>query len=59
MKKLPFLLVQLLFLVTLSAQVKPISLHPNNSHYFLYKGKPTVVITSGEHYGAVMNPDFD
>lgn len=37
----------------------PIALHPENPHYFLYKGKPTVLITSGEHYGAVLNPDFD
>jgi len=41
------------------AQVKPITLHPVNPHYFSYKGKPTILITSGEHYGAVMNPDFD
>lgn len=61
MKKPLFLFTQLFFLVstTLMAQVKPISLHPDNPHYFLYKGKPTVLITSGEHYGAVMNPDFD
>ncbi len=38
---------------------KPISLHPENTHYFLYKEKPVVLITSGEHYGAVMNLDFD
>ena len=44
---------------TLSAQVHPISLHPANPHYFSYNGNPTVLITSGEHYGAVMNPDFD
>ncbi|NJO69243.1 MAG: hypothetical protein HC830_08150 [Bacteroidetes bacterium] len=37
----------------------PISLHPDNPNYFLYKGKPTVIITSAEHYGAVMNADFD
>ena len=41
------------------AQVKPITLYPGNPHYFSYKGKPTILITSGEHYGAVMNPDFD
>jgi len=41
------------------AQVKPITLHPVNPHYFSYKGEPTILITSGEHYGAVMNPDFD
>jgi hypothetical protein len=37
----------------------PISLHPGNQHYFLFRGKPTVLITSGEHYGAVLNLDFD
>jgi len=39
--------------------VEPIKLHPENPHYFLFRGKPTVLITSGEHYGAVMNLDFD
>jgi len=47
------------FVLVISAQTKPISLHPENPHYFSYKGKPTVLITSGEHYGAVMNRDFD
>lgn len=36
-----------------------ISLHPANPHYFLFRGKPTVLITSGEHYAAVLNPDFN
>jgi hypothetical protein len=34
-------------------------LHPANPHYFEYEGKPTVLVTSGEHYGALMNLDFD
>jgi hypothetical protein len=34
-------------------------LHPENGHYFLFRGKPTVLITSGEHYGAVLNLDFN
>src|SRR4051812_37164474 len=38
---------------------KPISLHPENGHYFSFRGRPTVLITSGEHYGAVLNADFD
>lgn len=38
---------------------KPLSLHPANPHYFLFRGKPTAIITSGEHYGAVLNLDFD
>ncbi|MEP7318349.1 MAG: hypothetical protein ABI921_06400 [Panacibacter sp.] len=42
-----------------AAQNDPIALHPQNPHYFLYRNKPTVLITSGEHYGAVMNLDFD
>ena len=37
----------------------PLALYPENPHYFLYHGKPTVLITSGEHYGSVLNPDFD
>lgn len=45
--------------VNLSAQTKPISLNAENPHYFSYQGKPTVLITSGEHYGAVMNLDFN
>jgi hypothetical protein len=38
---------------------EPIRLHPENGHYFLWRGKPTVLITSGEHYGAVLNRDFN
>jgi hypothetical protein len=41
------------------AQRMPISLHPQNPHYFLYRDKPTILITSAEHYGAVLNLDFD
>lgn len=37
----------------------PIALHPDNGHYFLWQGKPAILITSGEHYGAVLNLDFD
>lgn len=37
----------------------PLALHPDNPHYFLFRGKPAVIVTSGEHYGAVLNLDFD
>jgi hypothetical protein len=37
----------------------PIALHPDNPHYFHWRGRPTILITSAEHYGAVMNLDFD
>ncbi len=36
-----------------------IRLHPANPHYFLFRGKAVALITSGEHYGAVLNRDFD
>ncbi len=32
---------------------------PDNPRYFLWQGRPTVLVASGEHYGAVMNQDFD
>ena len=35
-----------------AASAQPLSLHPENPHYFAFKGKPTVLVTSGEHYGA-------
>jgi Cellulase (glycosyl hydrolase family 5) len=38
---------------------RPISLNPENPHYFLFRGQPTVLITSTEHYGAVMNMGFN
>ncbi len=34
-------------------------LHPDNPHYLLFRGRPTVLIGSTEHYGAVLNLDFD
>ena len=37
----------------------PLALHPENPRYFLFRGQPTVLVGSSEHYGAVMNPDFD
>jgi hypothetical protein len=51
-------LIQLL-LCTVVASAAPIRLHPENPHYFLFRGKATALITSGEHYGAVLNSQFD
>jgi hypothetical protein len=53
------MLASLLLLAGLSLSDVPIALHPDNLHYFLFRGKPTVLITSTEHYGAVLNGDFD
>jgi hypothetical protein len=38
---------------------EPIALAPKNGHYFVWNGRPTILVTSGEHYGAVLNLDFD
>ena len=42
-----------------SIPAAPLALHPDNPHYFIFRGKPTIFLTSGEHYGAVLNLDFD
>jgi len=39
--------------------LQPICLHPQNPHYFMFRGQPTILITSAEHYGSVINLDFD
>ena len=38
---------------------QPLRLNPKNPHYFLFRGKTVAFITSGEHYGAVLNAAFD
>jgi hypothetical protein len=38
---------------------RPLALHPENPHYFLFRDRPAVLVTSTEHYGAVLNRDFD
>lgn len=48
-----------LLATALPAAEKPIALAPQNPHYFVWRGKPTILVTSGEHYGAVLNLDFD
>jgi hypothetical protein len=52
-------LLSLMATSALAAEFPPLALHPENGHYFLFRGTPTVLITSGEHYGAVLNLDFD
>lgn len=51
--------VILLSLGAIAAFAQPIRPHPENPRYLLFQGKPTVLVTSGEHYGAVLNRDFD
>src|SRR4051795_6601036 len=51
--------MNVLLLCAVSASAEPLRLHPDNPHYFLFRGRPTVLVTSGEHYGAVLNGAFD
>jgi hypothetical protein len=51
--------ITLLLLSVVAPAAEPLRLHPDNPHYFLFRGKPTVLITSGEHYGAILNRAFD
>ncbi|MEM7655313.1 MAG: hypothetical protein AAF399_04225 [Bacteroidota bacterium] len=56
---LRLLLLSLCLLGCLSLAAQPISLHPDNPHYLAYQGAPILLSTSAEHYGAVLNQDFD
>ena len=47
----------LLALSPLAAQ--PVRLHPDNPRYYEFRGKPFLAVTSAEHYGALINRDFD
>jgi hypothetical protein len=60
MKQFQNLLVILLAgLLGSCTQPSPLTLHQQNPHYFHFHGKPMLLIGSTEHYGAVMNLDFD
>jgi hypothetical protein len=66
LKSMPQTLIWLFCAVTICRSTacgqempKPIALHPQNPHYFLWRGQPTILITSGEHYGLLLNLDFD
>lgn len=43
----------------IATAAEPLKLHPANRHYFLFRDKPTVLMGSTEHYGALINLDFD
>ncbi len=50
----------ILFACSTNSQLsQPIKLHQENPNYFSYKGKPILLVTSAEHYGALINLDFD
>jgi hypothetical protein len=38
---------------------RPFALNPDNPRHFLFRDRPTLLITSGEHYGALVDRGFD
>jgi hypothetical protein len=60
MKTLPILMsVYASVLLAGCVNNDPVKQDPVNPHYFSWKGKPVVLITTDQHYGAVINMDFD
>jgi hypothetical protein len=59
MLKITGVLGFVLALSVTSLTAEPIKRHPDNPHYFSFNGQPILLITSAEHYGAVVNKDFD
>jgi hypothetical protein len=52
-------LLALLAVAAAGAPAQPVTIDERNPHYFSFEGKPVLLITSAEHYGAVVNGDFD
>jgi len=48
-----------LLMMAIAGWAEPIKICPSNPHYFQYKEKPLVLISSDHHYGAVIDKDFD
>lgn len=48
-----------LVLTACSHRAEPVAVWSSNPHYFYYRQKPLVFITSDHHYGAVIDRDFD
>jgi hypothetical protein len=61
-KPLPLLLASVALEIAVLSPVQaadPLALQRNNPSYVTFRGKATILVGSGEHYGAVVNPDFD
>lgn len=58
MKNCIFIFVWVLSFKLVNAQ-HPISLCADNPHYLQYNGKTILLITAAEHYGSLVNLDFD
>ena len=49
----------ILVFLLVRAHAQTIAIDPKNPHYYSFQGKPTILVTSAEHYGAVVNGEFD
>ena len=56
---LNFWITIVLIVITIADADSQIKIWKTNPHYFCYKDKPVVLITSDHHYGAVIDMDFD
>ena len=54
-----YLTVILVFAYGMSGAQVPLQLNSINQHYLEYRHKPLILVTSAEHYGALINLDFD
>jgi hypothetical protein len=54
-----FYVIALALIAATACTNSPVKVSPTNPHYFFYKGKPLVLITSDHHYGAIIDRDFD
>jgi hypothetical protein len=60
MHRIKFILTTIaIYLVTSACSHSPVRICRDNKHYFSYHDKPLVLITSDQHYGAVIDRDFD
>jgi Family of unknown function (DUF6298)/Cellulase (glycosyl hydrolase family 5) len=44
---------------TSPAPADAVSLHPENSRYFLFRNRPLALVAATEHYGSIINRAFD
>jgi len=51
--------VDILKLKVMTSSTGPVSVYAANPHYLFYNGKPIILLTSDQHYGAVVNADFN
>lgn len=59
MKTAGFVLLGFALIAMTVCAAPPIRLHPDNPRWFQWRGQAMALVTSAEHYGAVLNRDFD